>query len=343
MRFLLFGDLHLANYQAFSTRLSNGRNSRLQDCLNIVAQAKQIVTDRAVDVVFFLGDWHHHRTRLEIDVLHAGYLAMQDLASTGVTICMLSGNHDCHTRIGEVHSLEFFKPIVQVVDEPVFRSFGSERVRVAMFPYTADVEVLKNQFRLLPSTDLVLLHQGIREAAVGPYGATVHSGLSLADLPLDRARYVIAGDYHKRQFLADGKFHYVGSPLQLNFGEASEDKAFSFIDTENWQIQSIPTDAPRFFSISSPAEIATCGCRPEIDFVRCSYRNPEEISNLIGQLPRVQFCKEEEESSALSRINPEVVGDDRALLEAYIQQRSSSLDSYRLSSLGMELLAGAAE
>ena len=349
MRLLFFADLHAHSWSQFSTRLPSGLNSRLQDCLDILKQAKRIVEEKQIDYVFCLGDVFHSRTKIDIDVFYATFRAMRDLASTGVPIYILKGNHDCHNRVGDVHSLEAFKTIAAVVDQPMTRTLGKgdDKFTVAMFPYTSDVPTLIEQFKQLPVLDLVLFHQGVREAAVGPYGMTVHSELSLDTLPLDRARYCIAGDYHKRQFLANGKFHYCGSPLQLTFGEMGEEKAFSYIDTADWKIQTIPTEAPKFYSYESSTELATVldtefAPRLDKDFIRVFYTNENEINETIRNLEdRIVFEHRPEEQKALSRVDPTIVGDDRALLEAWLQQKFEDQDVSSMLELGMELLATA--
>ncbi len=347
---LFFSDLHCHAWSQYSTRLPNGLNSRLQDCLNIIHQAKKIVEEQLVNYVFFVGDLFHSRTKIDIDVYYATFRAMRDLASIGVPIYILKGNHDCHNRVGDVHSLEAFKTIAAVVDRPMIRTLqsGDEKVSVAMFPYTSDVPRLIEQFEGLPAMDLVLFHQGVREAVVGPYGMTVHSELALSNLPLNRVRYCIAGDYHKRQFLADGKFHYCGSPLQLTFGEAGEEKAFSLIDTSDWKIQTIPTSAPRFYSFDSATRLAEVINTPDspnldVDFIRVFYKNENEINETIRALEgRIVFEHMPEEQTVLTRIDPAIVGDDRALLEAWLHQKvGDSQDAGNLIELGMELLATA--
>lgn len=349
MKFLFFGDLHLHNFTQFGTRLPSGRNSRLQDQLNVVQQVKQTVIDRAVDVVIFLGDWFHSRTKIDVDVFSAGFSAMRDLASTGSQIYMLVGNHDLYARVGAVNSLEAFKSIATVVDNPVVRQIRQhgETVKFALFPYTANTEVLIKQFDALPEMDFVGIHQAVREGAVGPYGATGHGEISTKDMPLDRVRYVLSADYHKRQFLANGKFHYIGSPLQLNFGESGEEKAFSLIDTNTWEIETIPTKAPRFYTFATPDEfvkaVASQEVRPDIDFIRCYYKDEKDIAEDIRLAEtRVLFEQERKEIQALQRIDPETACDDRALLEAYLMQKDlGGLNPDKLMQLGLELLNSA--
>lgn len=348
MKLLFCADIHLHNFTQFATRLPSGRNSRLQDQLNIFKQLKDVVESRGVTHLFVLGDVFHSRTKIDVDVFSGGFLAMQNLASTGVQIYILVGNHDQFARVSGVHSLEPFKMFATVVDKPMVRLLqNGDKAKVVMFPYTVDTETLVKQLDAIESADLVLMHQAVREGRVGPYGATGHGEISLKDMPLDRVRYVLAGDFHARQFDSSGKFHYIGSPLQLNFGESGEEKAFSLIDTNTWEIETIPTKAPRFYTFATPTEfvnaVASQEVRPDIDFIRCYYKDEKDIAEDIRLAEtRVLFEQERKEVQALQRIDPETACDDRALLEAYLMQKDlGGLNPDKLMQLGLELLNSA--
>lgn len=236
-KMLFLADLHAHNYEQFHTRLPNGRNSRLQDCLNILAQAKEAAIEHSISQIWILGDLFHARTKLDVDVFTSTWLAVRDLADSRY-VHILRGNHDSYSKIGEVHSLEAFKeiPNCTVIDKPVMMRDGCH---LFAYPYSPDSGQYVKQWNDPAfeanncKFDLLLLHQSIREAAIGPYVMTGHGELSVNDLPMNSCKYVFAGDYHKRQWFGPGnRVHYVGSPLQLNFGERNETKAFTMIDTK---------------------------------------------------------------------------------------------------------------
>ncbi len=54
---------------------------------------------------------------------------------------------------------------------------------------------------------------------------------------------VLLGHYHKPQEIigADTKLFYVGSPIQLDWGEKGDEKRFLVVDTDTLDVQSIPT------------------------------------------------------------------------------------------------------
>lgn len=343
--YLFFSDLHCHNWPQFSTRLANGLNSRFQDCLNILDQAATIVQQYHVQHVFFLGDLFESRTKIDIDVWNKTWQAMKRLTEvTPQRVWLLKGNHDCHDKIGSVHSLEHFRPLCEVIAKP-WVCLPIANAHIAAFPYTDDVATLKQQLAELTSVDLVLLHQSIREGTIGPYSRTIAAELSLSDLPMDRTRYVFAGDYHKRQFFGpDNRVHYIGSPLQLKSDEAGEEKGFTLVDPATWQLYTVPSVAPRFCLFETPraAEIAIDEQQvdTERDFVRVRYESSDAAAaeRLKDSFPSIQLDRQRPQRQPLARTTAAVTTDDRALVTEYVQQRNTNYDQQRLIDVGMQLL-----
>lgn len=351
-KLLFFSDLHCHNYEDHSTRLPNGRNSRLQDCLNIIGQAKQICTNSEyedqISHVYFLGDIFHARYRIDVDVLTATVDAMHDLARE-VSVSMLVGNHDQYTRVGEVHSTGLFYEDSPYISLDVLDTPGSNHptspvqnkpnFTIAWYPHTTDIPAMKDWIKKLPPTDILLIHQGVSEAAVGPYDMHVKTEISIEDLCLDKFRHVIAGDYHKRQFIKN--FHYVGSPLQLSYGERGDVKCFSLLDTDTWQIESIPTNAPRFFQFANLAEFrAEQKINYDVDFATLHVPHSEynEALAIKAKYPRIVVTTVEEKTEARARVGSEVIGNDRALIEQWIKNNPTDMDEMEIIAEALSIL-----
>lgn len=344
MRFLKFSDLHAHNHSQYSETLPNGRNSRLQDCLNIIDQAIEVVDSQKIDDVFFLGDLFESRTKLDIDVLTATFEAMRRLSlKVGKGhLWMLIGNHDQYNKVGGIHSVEAFKEIAQVIDVPQIRQIndGLKTITLAFYPHSSDVAGMKKWIQDMPEVDMFLFHQGVSEAAVGPYDMHIKTEISLADLPLSKARLCIAGDFHKRQFLADGKFHYIGSPLQLSFGERNDHKCFSLVDTSDWSVASIDTNAPKFFEFPSmeafKARESPDGIHPPTDFVRVYCRTEKEVQEVKSTFPRAQAILENAVVEVVDRSKGIDINDDKQLLQAWMVSQKAT--DFELLEVGMGLL-----
>lgn len=345
MKLLFLSDLHSANHQNFSTILQNGRNSRLQDALNVIDQALTICLDRNVDAVFFLGDVFHTRARVDTDVYSATWSAFSRFKANGRKLVMLVGNHDQHSKVGDVHALEAFKEIANVIDYPqrVFNSPGYD-FNWAAAPFTSNTEQLITWIKSLPEHDVFLFHQGLKEGAVGAFDVYVRAELSLNDLPTDRTKYCLAGHYHKPQWIRErSETHagvgYIGSPLQIDFGERTEDKSFLLLDTKTWQTERIPTSAPRFVQLDANDFNDSYGDRSSRDFVRVS-GTEQSVRDIQHRYPKVAIEIIQEEKTTVARIDEEIVGNDNKMLAAYVQQRNKELDSERLVKLGTQLLIG---
>ena len=349
----MFSDLHAHNHAQYSEILPNGRNSRLQHCVDIIHQATSIVRSQKIDHVFFLGDMFESRTKLDIDVITAVYDALRGLAEELAQeaerrLFILIGNHDQYNKVGGIYSVRPFEQLdgVQVVSTPwitnVYRSYfpngDLESVQVAFYPHTSDVPGMKKWIQEMPEVDLFLFHQGISEAAVGPYDMHIKTEISLGDLPLNKTKLCIAGDFHKRQFLADGRFHYIGSPLQLSFGERNDCKCFSLVDTASWTVESIETNAPKFFEFKSKEEFDS---RPFPDllsnaFVRVYCKTEQEVSAVKATISKAQAVLEDKPVEIIDRSKGIDLNDDKQLLQAWMKTQGE--DELELLEVGMSLL-----
>jgi DNA repair exonuclease SbcCD nuclease subunit len=73
-------------------------------------------------------------------------------------------------------------------------------------------------------------------------GISVISDIGMNDLS-GKYELVLLGHYHKPQELSGQniKLFYVGSPIQLDWGEKEDEKRFLVVDTDTLDVQSIPT------------------------------------------------------------------------------------------------------
>lgn len=344
MKIPVFSDLHAHNYEQFATKLPNGRNSRLQDCINVVSQIADYACENHCKLTMFLGDAMHARSTLNVDVITATVEAFRSM-SDDTQVMMLVGNHDQYTRVGNVHSTYLFSDSsIKVVDN--YYRFQIEDVKIACTPYQSDVPGLIEWLNKSSSdADILFMHQGISEAAVGPFDMHVKTEISLKDIPLDKYKLVVAGDYHKRQFLAGGKFHYVGSPLQLSFGERTEAKGFSVIDTEDWSVQFVETLAPKFYVCDSEEELAqylsSGHIRQDIDFYKIETSDPNfDAHKVRTKYPRAQIVHHSPETQLRKRESTANL-DDSQLLDKWVTDQGSWQEAFDLVQVGRECLMGA--
>jgi len=353
MKILAFSDLHCHNYKEFSRRLGNGLNSRLRDCLNIVDQAIDVCKSESVELCVFAGDLFVSRDRVSVDVYTETWKAFQQLACT-TPLHMLVGNHDQHLRVGEINAMSPFSEFALVFDTPGVIKLEDGTV-AGYLPFQADESVAHRWLaKEAPQANIVFMHQGLKEAMPGPTDSIGSCGLSVEDLPLSEVQQFVLGHVHKRQTVGStGNVHYIGSPLQLTFGERDERKCMSLIDTDDWTVTEVPTDAPKFVQLDVPEDDSdpvgidfSHSADMARDFVKIKYhkRWQRSIDHLKTVYPRLVCECVKEEQSTVQRVSSETVGDDRALLSVYQEQTGvGNLDTGRLLSVGLAGLAGVEE
>ena len=337
MRILFFSDIHMHNWTQFSRTLEGGLNSRLNDQLGVLLQLSEEAQRRSADAIIFCGDMFHSRVRVDVDVLfHTWEMIRGNVAASAPEMVMLVGNHDQNTKDGAVHSLAPFESIgnVRVVSEPC--SFKLGNIQVTACPFLEDPKEFMRLAANVEPCDLFLFHQGITEAAVGAFEIVGKGEIPLKALPTDRARLCIGGHYHKHQWVTKN-VAYVGSPLQLDFGERTEEKGFLYLDTDTWQTEFIPTKAPRFRLFDSVNDFLK-ERPPAKDFVRV-LANAEEIEKNREVHPTIQWVAQDRGGKVReSRLeNPEI--SDRSLMSVYVDNAEpDETNRGALLETGMRLL-----
>ena len=134
------------------------------------------------------------------------------------------GNHDLSGRGKDAVSA-----LKSLDNEPNVMRIGKTTTIGDLFlvPYSPDMvtDIKNNKSKYLIS------HFGLSEGILNS-GMSIVSDLSISDLD-GRYRYVLLGHYHKPQSIkkATIDLYYVGSPIQIDWGEKNEEKRFLVVDT----------------------------------------------------------------------------------------------------------------
>lgn len=337
---LFFSDFHAYNWQAFAYTDAGGLNSRLVDQLAVLGQIKDYCDEHDVLAIVFGGDLFHSRVKIDVDVAYCMYVALEQLAKSAGELVLNVGNHDQSAKDGSIHSLEPFRPFAVVCDKPREIYLGGKH-RTFVHPFTEDTEAFVDYCKTVPACDFFVAHQGISEALVGAFEVPLKADIPVSALPLDRARYCLLGHYHKHQWLAPN-CAYIGSPLQLDFGERNEDKGFLVVDTETWEHEFILTNAPRFRLYDTTEQFKSDLKRKKVDpardFVRV-HGSSQQLRPLMEQYPRVQAVQEAPPTSEAPRIEAKLTATDRDLLTAYVErQNPQDLDKAKLLEMGLAFM-----
>lgn len=238
MRVLFLSDTHLGFDLPSRPRVE--RRRRGHDFFQNFEQALGAVRACAADVVLHGGDLLY-RSRVPAWLAEAALAPLKRLASSGVPVLLVPGNHE---RGRLPYPLLAMEENLHVFDRPrtVILEAGGARTAFIGFPYTNDIrrrftEVLATATRGTPATDLRVLciHQCVEGATCGPGNFTFRFApdvIRLADLPRDAA-VTLSGHIHRHQVLVPSggpPVIYAGSVERTSFAEAPETKGYVVLD-----------------------------------------------------------------------------------------------------------------
>ena len=234
VRVLFVSDTHIG--LDWPTRPRVVRHRRGDDFFQNFERALEPARAGEVDVVVHGGDLLY-RSRVPAWVAEAALVPLKRLASSGVPVLLVPGNHE-RGRIP--YPLLADHEGLHVFDRPrsVVLNAGGVRVAFIGFPYTHDIrrgfpQILAAASRQNTTADVrvLCLHHCVEGATCGPGNFTFRFGADViraADLPTDAA-VVLSGHIHRHQVLRPpGRppVIYPGSVERTSFAEALETKGF---------------------------------------------------------------------------------------------------------------------
>lgn len=240
MKIVAVSDLHLNRYGNDrlhpKTRLPERLDSLIRCMLEVITYCKK----NSIDTILINGDSFHGKSVIS----NLAQNLFEDLIlkrNPDIRFILVDGNHDLSSeREGSLSCLRVFRshPNVQLVINKYIDTIGDD---IVIIPYSPDlVETIKGlpkfkKFKWLFS------HFGLNEGQLNS-GISIISDLALKDL-VGKFEYVILGHYHKPQSIItkDIKLYYIGSLIQLDWGERGDIKRFLVVDTDTGEITSVPT------------------------------------------------------------------------------------------------------
>lgn len=292
MRLVAFSDLHIHAHRFGASIISEtGRNSRLQDCLNVLNVTAQATADLGASARLFCGDLFHVRGVLKPSILTPVLEHFRSRPST-IQDFMIVGNHDMEARTDGAHALEVLKEHVNttVLDGFDYKVFGTwlAPIGIGWVSYAPDISELKTRIARVvamrrtsgdfPKFTIFMLHHGVDGAMPG----IPDMGFGPASLPTDDFDLVLCGDYHNHYQFGHNSW-MVGAPLQHNFGDAGQKRGYMVIDLQKGRspvvaLHEIP-GIPKFVcwdqgSSVGAAEIAG-------NFVRVRAETEAELNSMV--------------------------------------------------------------
>jgi len=229
VRFIHMADTHLGA-GGFGNKLSeNGVNQREEDICNAFSYMIDKIIELRPDFVIHAGDLFH-MVRPTNRIIDFAFKELIRLTGAGISIVVISGNHDAPRQRSVGHVLSIIENLPDVY--PVFRNkyevidFGD--VSIGCLPHCLTPEILREQMdniRPLNSRINILVAHGVA-AGIDKFSM---AELSEEEIPSSIFQsgfhYTALGHYHKYTRV-ERNVCYSGSTERLSFGELGEEKGF---------------------------------------------------------------------------------------------------------------------
>ncbi len=348
MKVLITSDLHIHPHKKSS--------ERLQDCLNALDWLFATAIENKINKILFLGDLFHDRQRIDVPTYQKTFEIFEKYLSKGLfDIFLLLGNHDLwHFDKWDISSVFPLRSIkgVHVIDKPC--TVNIDGFDVSFLPYThdpaSDLKLVNNdsEFKLLCG------HVAIDGALWNSSGTTADVSIEQDGemVKVDTSVFsgwdqVFLGHYHAQQKLKRN-IEYVGSPLQLNFGEASQQKHIIIYDLEKHTKEYIINDFSPIHLIVSEKDLGKHNLKSNFLRVMVDDISKSEVielrndlqKKLVASLEIKQIDKKIEEQEMMIEGAKAILFNESEMLNKYIaQDKTIELDKDKLLGIG-KLICG---
>lgn len=236
MKFLFTADIHLSRYA--QDKIDGGTNlpERLHSIKQTLTSMAEYACNNNVEFFIIGGDIMHSKSII-YSIAQEIMLDFFDAFNNQLQFVVLDGNHDLSGKgdqaISSLRSIEYLQNMEWITKMPD----TGPLMDILCIPYSYNIV---NQVKAKRSK-ILISHFGLNEGMLNS-GISIQSDISLNDL-IGKYELVLLGHYHKPQEIITDqiKLYYVGSPIQLDWGEKNDEKRFLVVDTDTMDVQSIPT------------------------------------------------------------------------------------------------------
>jgi DNA repair exonuclease SbcCD nuclease subunit len=356
MEILVFSDLHIHPHKRSAERLDH--------CLEALDWVFNTASERKIRNIVFLGDLFHDRQKIDVLTYQKTFeIFEKHLCGNDLNVNLLLGNHDLwHYEKLDVSSVNPLRnlPGIRIINEPCVKeiSDGSEDFFMGFLPYThnpiEDLKTVEKEWdKIVPKGQKKVLgghisvdgavwnvkYNTMSEVTIEHDGDMVRVGPNI----FKKWDKVFLGHYHAEQKL-DEKVEYVGSPLQLSFGEAFQKKHVIVFETDSGESEYIEnTFSPKHYILTQDQieeyDLEGQFVRLEVDDI--ASREISEVRQRLVESSKVSSL----EIKQTQRKEDHVVKDAKAILykeeemlERYVDQANvENLDKVKLIKIGSDI------
>jgi DNA repair exonuclease SbcCD nuclease subunit len=241
-KILLCSDLHI--------HMHKNMMSRLEDGLRVLEWIFRTAIEREIDTLVFGGDLFQDRQRIHTISYEKTFSLIRRFmeAYPDLKLYLLVGNHDMWFNnkcdVNSISPLEAIRGVTVVnrcCSLEVLPGF-----KMDFLPYTKNpVEDIAQHFK--KKSDVLISHIAVDEAKLNSFTraeVSVEYEGDMVKVDIDKFdgwKRVFLGHYHLAQKL-DEVVEYIGSPYELNFGEAFQQKHVVVLDIETLDTEYVVND-----------------------------------------------------------------------------------------------------
>jgi len=336
---LIFSDLHVAQHKKSV--------NRLHDCLKVLEWVYQTAEEHKVRDIIFGGDLFHDREKIDVLAYHLTF-ELIEAHSNKFNVYLLLGNHDLwyfdKWNISSLKPLSAIKNVI-VVDKPSVHIINGYKVDFLPFthnPLEHMEELKKNESEILVAHIAI---DGAKLNATQISDVVVeHDGemIKVSKDSFSHWKHVFLGHYHSPQQISDN-IEYIGSPLQLDFGEAFQKKHLIIFDFKSKEKQYIEnTISPKHLVIKDD-DIDNHEIKNNFVKIQTSNVGTVDLVNLKNQLHShgpgtlqiVPIAKKD--SDHIVKDAKAILTNKDEMIENYLEQIETTLEKKVLSEIGKDI------
>jgi len=343
--FLIFSDLHCHCHKR--------KNERLENCLQTLDWVFETARENKISNILFGGDLFHDRQKIEIYTYQRTFeVFKKHLDSREFNLYLVLGNHDLwfneKTSISSVVPLSSL-PGVEIIFNPCRKIIDG--IAWDFIPFThnpiAALEFLKSQSG---SPQYALGHLAIDGAFLHSSHASdvaiEHDGemVSISPRLFDFYQYVFLGHYHKQQKIGEN-IEYVGSPLELNFGESFQEKHIIIFDANKNKTKYVVNNFSPKHLVINAADIDKYDLKNNFVRLKIDDMSSADLMSMRKEIIEKNSLASLEIKQHKDREQQHLINDAKAILNrggemlsAYLDEAgTNSLDKQKLLEVGQKI------
>ncbi len=246
MKLAVTADIHFSAYA--QDTVVDGYPERLGSIKNAIEGMIEECYKRDVFDIVFAGDICHNKSIIHTTAQDVMLDIFQKRQYQDFRFHVIDGNHDLSGKgsdsVSALKSLETIGNVRWISHQSKGEVVHHiDNGNVALMPYFPGMEEHIKKIK----ANIFISHFGLNEGILSS-GISIQSKIKATDLR--HFKLVVLGHYHLPQAMISKGTHiyYVGSPVQLDWGEKNEEKRFLIIDTDevadkdyNFEVESVPT------------------------------------------------------------------------------------------------------